>query len=206
MSVSLPCALRPVPCALSEQQGLIAGPLHHNAVSERFVPGNYILASMVLSAGLFVDYICVLDFGAWLAAPDPMTLFWTVVFGLLAVVLIAVGLAGFLMRYDREARFLEDRIVLPSGWKFEKDETVIPLGRVWKFYSNLKNDFPAVFVVWRDERDRCRWTTFDKEEVEDFPARVARLGERIPVDNENYAIAEFVRKDVRASLGCEPAL
>lgn len=174
-------------------------------MAERFVLGNYFIASIVMAAGLFVYYFFLTGVRTSLASPNPMALFWILLTGLIAAICFVVGLTGFLLRYDREARFLEDRIVLPSEWKFEKGETVIPLARVWKFYSNLKNDFPCVMVVWKDEQGRCRWTMFDKDEVEDFPDRVANLGERIPVDTESYAIAEFVRKDVRANLGCELA-
>ena len=174
-------------------------------MAERFVLGNYFVASMVVAGGLFVYYGFLAGLRSWFASPEPMALFWIMLSGLIAVICFVAGLAGFLLRYDREARFLDDQIVLPSEWKFEKSETVIPIERVWKLYSNLKNDFPCAFIVWKDELGRCRRTMFDKDEVEDFPDRVARLGERIPVDSESYAIADFVRKDVPANLGCELA-
>jgi len=174
-------------------------------VPERSHFGDYVLASILLAAGLLLDYVCAISFASWLANSNYLTLALAIVCGLAAVFFIMLGLTFFLIRWDREALILDDRIVVPSEYKFDRSETVIPLGRIWKLYSNLKNDFPAVFVVWRDDRDRCRCTMFDKEEVGDFPAQVAQLGERIPVDTESYAIADFVRKEVREKAGCEPA-
>jgi hypothetical protein len=125
--------------------------------------------------------------------------------GFFSVFFISLGLSGFLLRPGREARVLVDRIILQSEWRFDNHETVIPLQRVWKFYANLKNDFPWCFIVWRDEKDRCKLIGFDKEDIPDFHCEVSRLKERVTVDTESYAIASFVRQDVKEKLGCKPA-
>jgi hypothetical protein len=190
---------------MNTQQCLIPGHSLYIGVSERFIPGEYAVAMILLSFGLLLEYICAITFGGWLDSSNALTLVLSITCGFGAVFFIMIGLTGFLIRYDRQTRILDDRIIVPSEYRFDKSETEIPLGRVWRLYSNLKNDFPAVFVVWRDDRERCRCTRFDKAELPDFPSEVARLGERIPVDTDSYAVADLVRKQVRANLGCEPA-
>jgi len=167
--------------------------------------GDYVLASFIIAAGLFIDYMCVIAFEGWLSTSNPWTLATAFACGLISVFLFVWGLTGFLLRPAREARVVEDKLVLQSEWRFDAHETVIPLQRVWKFYANLTNDFPYCFVVWKDEKDRCHLTGFDKEDLPDFQSEVAKLKDRIPVDTESYAIATFVRKDMKEQLGCEPA-
>jgi hypothetical protein len=163
------------------------------------------LASIVLSAGLLLDYVCTIAFGGWLASSNLGTFAFAVACGFFSVFLLTLGLAGFLHRPVQDIRVLEDRFVLKSEWRFDDRETVIPFQKVWKLYANLKNDFPACFIVWRDEQNRCRAMYFDKEELPDFPSEVTRLGERITVDTESFAFADFVRKDVLEKMGCKPS-
>jgi hypothetical protein len=174
-------------------------------VADKHVLHEYFFASVIVSLGLVLDYICAIVFGGWLANSNPLTLIAAIVCGSFSVFLIMLGLTGFLMDYGRELCVLEDRIIVPSDYKFDSSRTEIPLGRIWRFYSNLKNDFPAMFLVWKDDKDQCRCTLVDKEEVRDLQALIARLGERVPVDTDSYAVADSVKNDVRAKLGCEPA-
>jgi len=166
---------------------------------------EYFFASVMLSFGLVLDYLCAIYFGGWLANSNFLTLLFAIACGIGSVFLIVLGLGGLLSRHGRETRLLEDRIVVPGELRFEKAETVIPLAMVWRLYSNLKNDFPTMFLVWKDEKDRCRCTMVDKVEVKDLQAMVARLGERIAVDTDSYAVVDSVSRDVRTGLGCEPA-
>ena len=166
---------------------------------------EYFFAAVMLSFGLVLDYLCAIYFGGWLANSNILTLLFAIACGIGSVFLIMLGLGGLLTRHGREARFLEDRIVVPGELRFEKAQTEIPLARVWRLYSNLKNDFPTMFLVWKDEKDRCRCTMVDKVEVGDLQAMVAMLGERIQVDTDSYAVVDSVNSDVLAGLGCKPS-
>jgi len=167
--------------------------------------GEYIPASMALSLGLFLDYLCVIFFGGWLASSNPMALLSAILLGSASVLLLCLGLIGVLQRPWRDVRFFEDMIVFRSEWRFDGRQTVIPMEKVWRLYSNLKNDFPAFILVWRDEQDRCRCNLFDKQDILDFPSEVAGLKERVSVDVDSYAITSFVNDEVKNALGCEPA-
>jgi len=173
-------------------------------VPGRFQFGDYALASLILSAGIYLDYLCIMYFGTWLGSFGPWSLASALLSGFLAVSLLFVGLTGLFHRPGREARVLEDRIVLRSEWSFDARETVIPFERVWKFYANLNNDFPSCFLVWKDQKDQCKWLGFDKEDIPGYESEVSRLKERMPVDTENYAVSSYVKRDVKMSLGCEP--
>lgn len=155
--------------------------------------------------GLFLDYMCAIFFGGWLATRNPAALFAVLLFGSTSVLFLYMGIQGFLLRPWREMRVLEDRIVLKGEWRFDEREIVIPLNTVWKLYANLENDFPRCFLVWRDDRGRCRCLGFNKDDLRDFETDFGRLKNLVPVDTESYAMASFVRKDVKENLGCEPA-
>lgn len=166
--------------------------------------GDYILATIALSIGIFLDYMCAIFFGGWLESRNPAAIFSVLLFGMTSVLFLYMGMVGTLHRPWRDVRVFEDGIVFRSQWRFDDSQTFIPMQSVWKLYTNIKNDFPAWILVWKDEHDRCRANLFDKEDLPDFQNEVANLKERVIVDTDSYAITSFVNDEVRSKLGCEP--
>ena len=168
----------------------------------RTPPGDFLFVFILFLFGLFLDYLCAIFFVGWLETRNLVTMSVLLLYGSISVFLIYLGILGLLLRPWREMRVLGDRIVLKSEWRFDDRQTVIPINRIWKIYVKSNDEIPRCFLVWRDERDRCRLLRFNRDDLVDFQSDIERLGGLVTVDTENPADAVLVRREVREKLGC----
>lgn len=173
--------------------------------SHNSLMGRYLIATICMSFGLILLYFFFHGITTIVQNGKGEAIIYYFVMLLGSIFIIIIGMTGFLLRPNQQVRIIGNKFIIPNQWRFIKKEKCIDFADILIVYSNLKNKFPALFIIWLDRQheNRGNLTYLEKSDIPDFEATILNLSKKLKIDVENRAYAALAIKYVKQQYGLD---